>query len=233
MFDCEGLKKSQNRVGVYCIFNTNNGRRYVGSSNNLWRRFTEHRRHLKKGIHSNRFLQNDHAKSGPDVFIFFIIQECSKETRIAQEQKWLNSVWDNKQLCYNLDSTAGARTGWMPSEETKERMSAAKKGKPTGPCSDTRREAIREAKLGKSHLFSVGGKQKMVESKQKTYDVQLLAPSGVVYGPIVNLHAFCREQRLDRASVLRVIKGVQGHVNGWRLISDKYVGEDYKTRKKK
>jgi group I intron endonuclease len=217
LVDCEGLKKSNVRVGVYCIFNTSNGRRYVGSSNNLWRRFTEHRRHLATGTHHNQFLQNDYVKSGPDSFLFFILQECSKTARILLEQHWLDAVWDNKQQCYNLDSIAGARTTWVASEETKKRMSAAKKGKPTGSCSELRREAIRKARLGKPHLFSAAGKQRMIESKQKTYNVQLVSPDGIVYGPITNLHAFCREHQLDRASMTRLISGKQKRLGQWKL----------------
>lgn len=217
MFDCEGLSKKIKRVGVYCIFNTSNGRRYVGSSNNLWRRFTEHRRHLRNGCHGNQFLQHDHAKCGAGSFIFFILQECSEEVRIAFEQRWLDAIWDDRVFCYNLESTAGGRTSWIPSEETKHKMSLARKGKPRGPCSDLRREAIREAKVGKPNPFSAEGKQRMIESKQKTYEVQLVSPDGVVYGPITNLHAFCREHKLDRASVLRVINGKQKRVGQWKL----------------
>jgi group I intron endonuclease len=217
MHDCEGLKKNEKRVGIYCIFNTSNGRRYVGSSNNLWRRFTEHRRHLRKGIHTNQFLQNDYAKSGSDAFLFFILQECQEEVRIATEQQWLDALWDGKQLCYNLDSTAGSRTTWVPSDETKKRMSLAKKGKSTGPCSEFRKKAISQGKLGKSVIHTPEGKQRMIKSKQKTYDVRLVAPEGVVYGPITNLHAFCREHLLDRASVLRLISGKQKRVGQWKL----------------
>jgi hypothetical protein len=162
-------------------------------------------------------LQNDYAKSGSDAFLFFILQECQEEVRIATEQQWLDALWDGKQLCYNLDSTAGSRTTWVPSDETKKRMSLAKKGKSTGPCSEFRKKAISQGKLGKSVIHTPEGKQRMIKSKQKTYDVRLVAPEGVVYGPITNLHAFCREHLLDRASVLRLISGKQKRVGQWKL----------------
>jgi group I intron endonuclease len=240
MRDCENLTKKNKRVGVYCIFNTSNGRRYVGSSNNLWRRFLEHRRHLQTGIHDNQFLQNDYNKSHSDAFIFFILQECSENQRIVIEQKWIDALWDNRALCYNLDSTAGSRTHWIPSAETRKKMSEAHRGKKRGPCSPERAKAISEANKGRTGELSAEGRKRMVESKQKTYAVQLLAPDGTVYGPIINLHAFCREHELDRASILRLINGKQGRVGMWKLVNPiwvdrrfKYVGEDYKLRKKK
>jgi hypothetical protein len=101
-------------------------------------------------------------------------------------------------------------------------MSLAKKGKSTGPCTLLRREAISEAKLGKAVNHTAEGKSRMVASKQKTYNVHLLSPSGVVYGPITNLHAFCREHQLDRSAILRLIGGRQGRVGKWtRLKGEK------------
>ena len=240
MLDCEGLKKSVKKVGIYCICNLVNNRQYIGSTNNMWRRFTEHRRHLKSGIHGNAFLQNDYNKCGKEAFAFFILEECKLSNCLELEQQWLDIVWDNKQQCYNIDCVAGARTNSVVSEETKRKISLAKKGKKTGPCSALRREAIRQATMGKHHLLSPAGKQRMIMSKQKTYNTQLLAPDGSIYGPITNLHAFCREHKLDRASILRMIKGKQGRVGSWRLLYPirvdrrfKMVGEDYKLRKHK
>lgn len=240
MYDCENLKKHNRKVGVYCIFNISNGRRYVGSSNNLWRRFTEHRRQLKKRTHGNQFMQNDYVKSGSDMFLFFILQECQEETRLILEQSWLDAVWDGKVDCYNIEPKVESRVGWSPSIETRQRMSLAKKGKLTGPCSELRREAIRQSRAGKFNNWSPEGKRKVVESKQKTYIVELLAPDGTVYGPITNLHAFCREHDLDRASILRLINGKQGRVGMWKLANPiridrrfKHVEEDYKLRKGK
>ena len=240
MLNCDQLKKSNKVVGVYCIFNVNNGRRYVGSSNHLWTRFTEHRRHLRNGIHENQFLQNDYQKCGGDSFLFFVLEKCSEDSRITIEQRWLDALYDNRVMCYNIEQEAKGRRAWNPSEETRKRMSLAKKGKSTGPCSDLRRVAIQKAKLGKPNAQTPEGKQRMIASKQKIYNIQLLAPDGTIYGPITNLHAFCREHKLDRASILRLMNGKQGRVGMWKLANPvridrrfKYVGEDYKTRKRK
>lgn len=143
-------------------------------------------------------------------------------------------------MCYNIEQGAEGKRAWNPSEETRRKMSLAKKGKSTGPCSDLRREAIRKAKLGKPYGQTPEGKQRMIASKQKIYNTQLLAPDGTIYGPITNLHAFCREHNLDRSSILRLMNGKQGRVGMWKLVNPiridrrfKYVGEDYKTRKRK
>ena len=68
--------------GIYCIMNTTNGKKYIGSSINIKERWKTHKRLLNKGIHDNNHLQNAWNKYGKDRFIFYIIQEIDVENRI-------------------------------------------------------------------------------------------------------------------------------------------------------
>lgn len=54
--------------GVYMIVNAINGKRYIGSSNNIKRRLKEHRQHLKSGTHDNQHLQSSYNQHGADNF---------------------------------------------------------------------------------------------------------------------------------------------------------------------
>lgn len=66
-----------------------------------------------------------------------------------------------------------------------------------------------------------GSFDKPAVKNSKTYDVKLQSPTGDVYGPIINLKAFCREHGLN-------LSGMQGLINGkkktnsyksWKLLA--------------
>jgi hypothetical protein len=57
--------------------------------------------------------------------------------------------------------------------------------------------------------------QKVREAKMKTWQ-GFVSPSGVVYGPIINLAAFCREFNLDPDAMRALDLGVNKTSKGWR-----------------
>ena len=61
--------------GIYCIQNTINGKRYIGSSNNIKERFSQHKNELNKNKHTNSLLQRAWNKYGSENFIFSIIED--------------------------------------------------------------------------------------------------------------------------------------------------------------
>lgn len=56
--------------GVYSIFNISNGKRYIGSSTNLAKRWSSHRSLLNFNRHSNLYLQRSWRKYGHQCFVF-------------------------------------------------------------------------------------------------------------------------------------------------------------------
>lgn len=90
--------------GIYKISCSQDSRIYIGSSNNIGKRWAEHRRLLSKGIHHNRNLQLDWDAYGDESFIFSVIEETSD--MIRQEQFWIDKHAD---CLYNLSSNA-----WHP-----------------------------------------------------------------------------------------------------------------------
>lgn len=46
------------KVGIYCIENTKNGKKYIGQSSKIEQRWSDHRTLLKYNSHYNIHLQN-------------------------------------------------------------------------------------------------------------------------------------------------------------------------------
>lgn len=112
------------QTGIYEIVNTVNGKRYVGSSVDIKKRWQAHMLELRKGTHHAQHLQRSYNKYGEDKFILVIIRYCERDELLAYEQEELDSGFD-----YNSSPTAGNNLGFRLSQETKDRYSASKREK--------------------------------------------------------------------------------------------------------
>lgn len=85
------------KSGIYCIVNTINQKKYIGSSKNLYKRLQSHRANLRANNHTNKKLQNSWNKHGESNFQYFIIEYCSESILLAREQYYVDTVkpWFN------------------------------------------------------------------------------------------------------------------------------------------
>ena len=116
------------KSGVYQIYNPINNKRYIVSSIDIERRLKQHKLNLSNNRHANCHLQNAWNKY-KDYLIFEPLEYCEPEECLKLEQKYIdyyNSA--NRQFGYNIDSKA-ASAGKHLSEETKLKLSLARKGK--------------------------------------------------------------------------------------------------------
>lgn len=90
-------KELWQKSGIYCIVNTDNQRKYVGSSKNLYQRLQKHRAYLRKNMHENKKLQNSWNKHGEDRFQYFILEFCPEDCLIEREQFYIDTLkpWYN------------------------------------------------------------------------------------------------------------------------------------------
>lgn len=139
----------KNKAGIYQWVNCLNGKKYVGSSDNLKRRFLEYlnpnrlNAELKRG---ESIIYKALLKYGYKSFEFKILEiipipkgnlnSCSKQEREvffkflkSQEQIYLDVLNKEPEKSYNILSEAGTNRGHTLSLETREKMSLAKKGK--------------------------------------------------------------------------------------------------------
>ncbi len=115
-------------IGIYCIKNKTNGKIYIGSSNNIERRFRKHRTELNTQRHSNKYLNRAYNKYGKDNFEFIILEECNVEDLITREIYYIathDSLKRNKG--YNL-SIPRKHPSITANEEYRNILSNAKKG---------------------------------------------------------------------------------------------------------
>jgi len=111
--------------GIYIITNNINNKYYIGSSCNLKKRFSEHKRKLLQNKHENDILQKAINKYGLDYFSFNILMYCNKNDLLFYEQRFLTLYKPE----YNICITAGNNLGYKHSEETKNKIRTAVLGR--------------------------------------------------------------------------------------------------------
>jgi hypothetical protein len=93
-----------NKSGVYGFINLINGKIYIGSGVNIYRRFLDH----IAGRACNLLLQRAFKKYGLENFSFVVYEFCSYElsTIIETENKYISSF--SFEMLYNLTPAAGS-----------------------------------------------------------------------------------------------------------------------------
>lgn len=129
-------------TGIYAILNKVNGKRYIGSSKNMKRRWCSHSSNLRLNRHRNIYLQRAWNKYGEDAFEFIVLLETTKEQLLLTEQLYLDTYW--AEGLYNTDPVAGGPP--TMTEETRTKLSASRKGK---KASDETRAKQSAAQKGK------------------------------------------------------------------------------------
>ena len=109
--------------GIYKITCKPNGKIYVGSSENIQKRWSRHRQMLKRNDHPNPNIQASWNKYGADAFSFEMILELSKEESLFDvEQTYL----DSGDYEFNSAKIAGIgfRTGVKHTKDARAKMTA-------------------------------------------------------------------------------------------------------------
>ena len=165
-------------VGIYCIRNVIDNKRYIGQSVRMQLREYEHFESLRKGTHFNSHLQYAYNLYGSDSFVFEILEKCSIDMLSDREIYWISFFggYASDDL-YNLipggKSNVGEcnpRYGKHWSEEWKTNQSTRMKeylSDPTHhPMYGKHFSEESRAKMSRSRL----GKTRTAQAKQRTSD---------------------------------------------------------------
>lgn len=94
-------------VGVYKIINIANNKFYIGSSNNIYKRWNEHKNDFNKGSHHSIYLQRAWDKYGEKNFKFKIIEKCTADNQFKREQYFIDYLKPyDKEIGYNICQNA-------------------------------------------------------------------------------------------------------------------------------
>jgi len=120
----------KNKPGVYMIRNVYNGKRYIGSTGDLFYRLKSHKNKLLINKHSNKHLQYAINKYGIDCFDFQIlkfVQLCEQYCLIKYEQYYIDFFKPE----YNIQPFAYLNRGYKHTKEAIEKIRLSGIGRKT------------------------------------------------------------------------------------------------------
>lgn len=152
--------------GVYCIYNKQTYKFYIGSSVDLRERLNWHRRRLLSNKHNAKYLQKSFNKRGLQAFVFKVLRYCKPEECIFLEQYFLNAIDPE----YNTLKIAGSPLGFKHTEESKKLMSIVQTGKKMSEESKKKNSLLHKGKpLSLEHRkkMSIAHKGKILSDETK------------------------------------------------------------------
>lgn len=234
---------------IYLITNLRNNKVYVGSCLSIRNRLGTHNANLRKGK-ASPYMQNDYDKN-KDTFSMSVLEYCEASNIIEREQHWINVYYDIQKECYNINPTAYSNLGMIMPESSRKKLSDRKKKitlellSPEGEVVEITgiTKFCKQYGIFPAHLLQlrkglvktckgwrlasdkdveyIQPQKLLAEKLQKTYDVRIVGPDELEYGPITNMRAFCREHSLSAGTFRSMIKGEIKIYNGWRLYENK------------
>lgn len=151
-FDNEELK---DKYGIYCIFNNITGDAYVGQTGQTFnKRFLHHRWKLRDGSHDNQHLQNAWNLYGEDNFSFIPLRVVDNHENLDElEIKYIN-LYRQMNHCYNIiNGGQSGHRGFHLSDEQKKKIGEKNKINMLGKkASDETKRKMSNARKGKVNL---------------------------------------------------------------------------------
>lgn len=111
------------KSGIYLIVNLINGKRYIGSSVDIYNRLHDHLSNLKHNRAHNAHLQAAWNKYGDKAFIWNILEYCDVDKRFEREQFYITTIKPE----YNLTGNVVANFGHSPTKDCRKKISATLK----------------------------------------------------------------------------------------------------------
>ena len=201
--------------GIYKIINKITKIYYIGSSYNVFKRWTGHKWRLNKNKHPNQKLQNSWNKHGESNFDFEVIEVVDRDLLLTTEQKYLDIAAKDKNNCFNISFVAGSpMKGRKHSEETKAKYKLRVYSEHTRKIMGDRRRGRKHSSesIAKMKLAQIGDNHPLYNHrKYNFYNIQTNQTfSGTQY-------EFQKQHNLNRSSVSALLKKRMKTLYGWRV----------------
>jgi len=160
-------------AGIYEIRNVKNGKRYVGSSKNIDKRFYQHKRELWANKHHSTALQNAWNAHGSDCFEFNVLVVLEEYELLSTEQRFLDEEF--KRDNYNVSRNAlSPMKGRKHSEETKAILSELNKAENNKFFGKKHSEEslAKMSEANKGRISPLAGKKFSEDHKKKLSDAK-------------------------------------------------------------
>lgn len=185
------MKENKNKAGIYKFTNKLSGSFYIGSSNNLRIRIYSYFR-LSNLIRSSKssIIARALIKYGYSNFSLEILEYCDVSNLLEREQFYFDLLKPN----YNIAKIAGSTLGIPRTEEFKQILSAAQKGRvhteETKVLMSMHKTGINNPMFGKKHTDQTKNLMKL-SSLGRVADVQTKKLMSATRGTPVYLYALC------------------------------------------
>ncbi len=231
--------------GIYEIFNSISGDRYIGSSHNIRLRFSNHKSLLRSNKHHSTKLQRAFNKYGESIFIFRLISKCDINIQFILEQFYLNSMKPRYNISINTTSPMKYRKHNEATIKTMKGRAAWNKGIPRTDeekayISYKRKiafnnQSIEQKEKCKARSVEFLKTNKPFKGKHHTEENKILLRKGFIdkFGQILcNETGKTYETQLDAALDLGIRQGhISEHLQGKRKTASKYTFKPYVENK--
>lgn len=217
--------------GVYQIRCVANDKIYIGSSVDLRTRWAFHCGSLRRGDHSNRYLQAAWDKYGENAFDFTILEYVSDDELLEVEQAWIDRTdCTIRSVGFNISTKAAYPSllnvkvweGFIdpdgnPVPAITNLHEFCRQHNLTATAMATLAKGVRKLKSHKgwTHRNSVRQRDYI-----KTYE-GFIDPDGNPVPPITNMAEFCRQHGLDNTHMTAVLNGRILSHQGWTHASSR------------
>lgn len=132
------------QIGIYCIENNIDHKKYIGQSTDIHDRWHKHVNRLENQTHHNKYLQMSWNVYGKFNFTFSILQLCNESELDSLERYYINlfnttdidkgyNIYNGGKSKYSIPEMTRkligqSRQGKLHSEEVRKRMSENRKG---------------------------------------------------------------------------------------------------------
>ena len=116
------LTNIENEPGIYEIYNTISGKRYIGQSIHVKTRLLKHINLLNKNKHLNKHLQSSWNYYGKDKFTFSVLEYCAIELLDKKEDFYIAKYKANDNqfgFNYRIDNKTNRGLKWSDSQRAK------------------------------------------------------------------------------------------------------------------